>query len=447
LDLHDQIAFQREVQAFRLSGALSPAELSTFTDLHRLDRRQRDLMVASLSSQQIEDYGIRFSDEPVPEHVHSEPLTAMRDAAEAAAPDPLRLNIQAILMDGWFSLDPLLLELLCDAVEHGVNLGFNGLRDLILKAASRPLSAQEAHGLRLGIDENCSRGWTIGYFPVPPFARYRQVPVNTVEKADGSLRVVKNHSKWRPLSTNDLSDHADCPFERLEGVVADFCRAGGLTVSSRRPGHPHAWTPCTVASWDVQHAYPVFQIRAQDRHLTVSFVSGRGWFYRRANDFGNARAGFVWEMLGGRMYTALYQVMSDRLSVSESGRVSVAPPMIFNDGLSTLSRPALGFGYLRGRQNNLSPAGLARHCDPGPPRVGGVDLRAVSRFVDDQFKASARPAEQSTDAKRGGQPASVDRCHLSAAVYQARRKDNPCLRQKWCRETWPGLDRPRILRA
>jgi hypothetical protein len=401
LDLVYKIDYQHEVSVFRESGVLSQKELATFTRLHRLDRPERDLLMSTLSQEQIEAHGLRFSDEVVLPHKRSGPLAALRATAESAAPAPHRLNIQAILMDGWHTLDPLLLELLCDAVECGVNLGYNGLRDLIARAAAFPLSAPEAKILRDSVDENRSRGWTLGYFPHPPFATYRVVPVSLVLKSDGSMRVVKNHSVHCPLSTNDLSDHADCPFERFSGVVENFCHAGGLSSSSRRPGHPHAWTPCTVSSWDVKHAYPLFWIRVQDRHLTVSFIPGRGWVYRRAMDFGNARAGFCWEILGGRMYTALYQVMSDRLSVTASGRVRVAPPPVTNDNLSTLRRPPLGFGHLRGRQNNLAPAGARRVQDSPTRRVGGVSLRGVSRFVDDQFKANARPVAHSTSPSPG----------------------------------------------
>lgn len=376
-----------EAQIAKFESTLSHDDVQLFRKGVRLSLAARRLLLSTLSSDQQESRGLRFPDEPS----HSPPLSEELRAAEAAAdnksaafrPDP---NLQSMLMVLWHVADPLWLDLAVRSYADGINIGFNG--DSGPNGASKSLPANmidmndpdQLDALLAAMRKDISRGNSTDFSKAPLFDWFRAIPAGVVPKKDEAVyRFIKDYSqKGSASSINAMSAKIPSSWCEWASVVSRLHAArGGL-----------------ASSWDIANAYPTLPVRRSDRHLTVSFIEGFGFSSRLRGDMGLARAGFMWELLGGKLLSTFYYVMSFFTTVASNGAVSFAVPSI---GLETASCVRTGSpNYLSScsggfadptREVLLTDAAAALFKRHGfAERLllpNGVDLTDISRWCDD----------------------------------------------------------------
>jgi hypothetical protein len=366
-----------EITSFTLS--LPALDAAVFRTGHRLSTKQRDALLGSMSAEQISSRGLRFSDDGV--DLIDTPACAASRLARRADSEPATASYLAILMDGWHTIDPLMMELAVDIFRNGINLAFNGDRemptpDIIPPNMTRPHKPEHAvlvSAMQADIDAGKADGW----FTEPPFPNCRPIPAGMVEK-DFSLpkddpkawRIVKNYSH-SARSVNAETDTVISPFQRWSSTVDQFIGAGRDSFAVK---------------FDKESAFPSLSIRIQDRFLTTSFVPKRGWTHRRRGDFGHKTCGFRWEAPIGRLLSSLYHTMSYRLRC-KAGSISLLPPPAFDMTCDPLVPPPEGFCAWSDVDLMLSPRAIPTYARLDGAHFiqahGLVDLRRTARWVDD----------------------------------------------------------------
>lgn len=385
--------------------SLSPWERSCFLSNTRLPDLDADphptplrvQLLATRSPEEQEQLALRFPDEPP--RGPTPPASEERRTAEAISdknsagfrPNP---GIETLLMTLWYVADPLWLDLVARSWRDGVNLGFNGDPG---PGSATNLSKlppnmfdhgdTEQHDVvRKAMEKDISRGNATDFSPLPLFDWTRVIPCGAVPKKDSDVwRFIKNYSFSTPLtaSINDESASIKSSWCSLPDTLRRFITNSGGGASS----------------WDVSNAYPFLRIRDCDRHLTTTHVPGLGFSHRLRGDMGLARCGFLWELLGGRVLSTLYFVLSFSTTVHPDGSVICSPPSLsrnFMDEARVISptRPpsSRGFGDI---SEELMLTDHARRYFTAPSsqallrRSVGVNLTDVSRWCDDFFSCAA----------------------------------------------------------
>lgn len=371
-------------------ATLSPSDLALFRAGSRMSKPRRDAILANMPSDVREERALRFPDEPS----LCPPPSSERDAAEAEAAQRSAefrppFAVQATLMVLWYHADPLWLELLVSSMSFGVNLGFNGdsgpagASDPSVKPVNMfdPSDPEQFELLRQAMLKDIKRGNCTAFTSNPLFEWYRLIPAGVVPKKDEAIwRFVKDYNeRHSPLSVNAQTAKIRPEWCSWEKVIRRFrASVGGL-----------------ASAWDISNAYPWLLIRPQDRHMTVSYIPGLGWSHRLRGDMGNARIGYLWEILGGKNFSTVMYVLSFYTTIDFQG-VPVISPELFappphlraaaTDLHPNLSPSAGGYANVD-REIMLTDASLKFfQSDPQQAlltREDGVDLTDVSRWCDD----------------------------------------------------------------
>lgn len=301
--LHDDLIYFR--------SRLCSEDRDAFDATRRLTPTRRAQLLATLSPEERVRRGLRFADEPSPFR-DTASHAAIRDNPSIPTPPHPRPRAQAILMDLWFYADPLQLDLAVDAMTRGINVAYNGPYST-RKARNMTRTPCELEAMRSAIDVEVAEGRMAGWFNVPPFETYRVIPLGTVpKKGTTDLRPVDNYSVFRQYGINALSDDVSVPSRRLDHAVENMIAAGEDVV---------------FVKWDIDKAYQVNAVRAQDQWLTVAHVPERGYSYRLYCPFGLKASGFRFENTGRIVHT-LYAVFQHRLSFDpRAGSMTVHPPL------------------------------------------------------------------------------------------------------------------------
>lgn len=386
-------------------STLTPWEHACFVQGTRLPDPDKDphnpplrtQCLNTLAPSEREQLALRFPDEPPPGPVP--PRTPERAAAEAEAdkkssdfrPDP---NIETLLMTLWYLADPLWLDLVARSWRDGINLGFNG--------DTGPSSASDLDNLphnmfdhndkeqfeivRAAMLKDIKRGNATAFSPHPLFDWSRVIPCGAVPKKDSETwRFIKNYSFKTQFhaSINDESAAIKSSWCSLPETLQRFIdRTGGKT-----------------SSWDVSNAFPFLRIRDCERHLTVTHVPGLGFSHRLRGDMGLARCGYLWELLGGRVLSSLYYVLSFSTTVRPDGTVVCAPPSLspaFMDKARVISATNLpssrGFGDIS-EELMLTDAAKLHFAEPAQQahllHDNAVNLTDISRWCDDFFSCAS----------------------------------------------------------
>ena len=384
------------IAARAMAVCVDPLQHYVFGGMARLSVEEREACLATLPDGEAEARMAIFPDEPAD---HVPPMTPVRAKLEAEAEvkaDEYRppLNVAFILCVLWPFCDPLWLDLVARSATEGFNLGFRGPRGPDGNPPSRRpknmfKTRQQKAVVLDALGEDILRGNATGFSLIPLFAWFRIIAAGVVPKKGAKpWRFVKDYTERKSLfSINALSAKIKLTWCSFYAVLVCFVGAiGGL-----------------VSTWDISNAYPSFRIRPQDRHLAMAFIEGSGFSGRISGDMGNARSGYAWEILGGRLLSTLYFVLSFVTTVADDGTVTVDL-----EGLPTCLRagqrpfpdlnpepPAGGFCDPT-QERQLHDAARAFFASPEMQarlqRPNGVDLTAVWRWVDDFFDIQADPA-------------------------------------------------------
>jgi hypothetical protein len=283
--LSELLVTERRRRSFR--NTLSKADLAVFDSGHRLSKHDRDALLATMSPEEITSGGFRFADEAVSSPAEVNPdLRRMRDKFEAAAKPIRKLKIHSVLMDAWHLLDPLQLELICDAEAYGINMGYNGPRNFCSHPRNRSSAALRPKVAASVLQKSIDKGFVIGWCPDMPYENCLTNPIALVEKAnaDPPYRMILDTKEKLPipsgLSQTELTDEVKQSFQPFDETVEEFKNSGR-----------GAWG----IGLDVKDAYPTNGVREQDRHLTCVHVPGYGWGYFAGAPFGMRASGYRWE--------------------------------------------------------------------------------------------------------------------------------------------------------
>lgn len=386
---------------------LTPEERSTFQRRHRLSPQQRDHLLSQYTKQELEDNGLRFSDQDSP--FRDDAQHARRRAHASVpygshpVPDPTLL-----LTELWHYADPLLLELTADAWVHGVNVGFHGPFETA-EATNMTSNLREQQQLVDLWIEEIRGGRSKGFFSEPPFIHYHLIPAGFVLKKDETKRPVDNFSKHNDNSVNARSDRVRTFTPPFSGAVRHLHDAG---LDGR------------LLSWDKEKAYQTLRIRECDQWLTVArfpiaalrhrpvefgelqrrhnllqpgVPMGKFFYaYRTHCPFGLAASGYRWDVCGGKAHNTLYQVMQHRIRVNETGTVTLRPQRRYrqvhqlgtDDIPQTLTAAQDTYRVCLAQASDdtlLHPLGRTRlqALRPQTPPRQGVCLDNVARNVDD----------------------------------------------------------------
>ncbi len=148
-----------------------------------------------------------------------------------------------------------------------------------------------------------------------------------------------------------------------------------------------------IVKWDEEGAYAQIRIREVDRPLTTFHVPTRGWSQRVAGDFGNATCGYAWDAVGRAIVTA-FHIMSHR-AVIQGSKVRLKKLKL--EGVEVPDEwqgSTQGWAKRSRKEVMLSPRG-ERILEGMEVKVeeGMVDMRYVSRWVDDFIKVSKNKQE------------------------------------------------------
>lgn len=393
------------------AGLPDDASRATFRSGHRLTKKQRNDILNRLEPDQIAAKGLRFSDGPSPyrDDDHHARIRATPSLISVPQPPP---DPGPLLADLWYFADPLLLELTVDTWKNGANLGYSG--DFTTDTApNMARTRDELRNVAAVITEEITAGRVRGFYPVPPFLRYKVIPAGLTPKKDGSLRPIDNFSAHGHASVNAQSDHVEIGYPGFAAGINNLRSAGNKGK---------------LLSWDVEKAYANNPIRLQCQWLTVmrlpfdaldddpahqdrltkqwrlltGSTTGRPKFiyaYRTHCSFGLAASGFRWEACGGKPLIAYYAANQHRVVVlPRPGRIAMMPHTHFpldnhgNDQLladrhtepAVLDAPDDSIIHPVGHQR-LKVLHTRRHVLSRRYR-NDVDLCSIARNVDDFFK-------------------------------------------------------------
>eukprot|EP00808_Paulinella_micropora_P002041 g56453.t1 len=230
---------------------------------------------ASVSSELVSSFGLRWSGEPVqggPDRLQVLNATGSPDffplpAARAA-------QIEAILADLWCCIDPLFLDLAVDGLVYGANLCFNGDRDRTLIVPSYASATGQHEFVQAQLDSEIAKGWLAGWFSSPPFPAFRSPPLGTVAKDGGSdLRIIVDSSAGGEGSLNGGSAPLFSTFPSWPRVCNTIYRAHSAARGDT--GGKRAW----MIKFDVEAAFRQIPIRPQDWPLCVLHWAERHLVY------------------------------------------------------------------------------------------------------------------------------------------------------------------------
>eukprot|EP00808_Paulinella_micropora_P000448 g49020.t1 len=261
-----------------------------FLSLARLAPDVRRAEAASVSSELVSSFGLRWSGEPV-----------------QGGPD--RLQIEAILADLWCYIDPLFLDLAVDGLVYGANLCFNGDRDRTLIVPSYASATGQHAFVQAQLDSEIAKGWLAGWFSSPPFPAFRSPPLGTVAKDGGSdLRIIVDSSAGGEGSLNGGSAPLFSTFPSWPRVCNTIYRAHSAARGDT--GGKRAW----MIKFDVEAAFRQIPIRPQDWPLCVLHWAER-WVVPLRLTFGARVSPGIWERFGFILEALLRLWLPGRVSL------------------------------------------------------------------------------------------------------------------------------------
>lgn len=175
---------REEVEISRFVNSLSKEEQSLFNQGRRLSLTHRTHLLKHLPAQLIIDRGLIFPDDPEDDPPIAWGPELMAQGVPPSGSYRHAFRLAPILMDGWYTLDPLQLDLIAAVVRCGGSRRYHGDKTL-------PPSPMPKHGKKFVADpssflEQCQQeikeGLRSPFSPTPPFDNCRFVAVNTVPK-------------------------------------------------------------------------------------------------------------------------------------------------------------------------------------------------------------------------------------------------------------------------
>jgi hypothetical protein len=253
--IREEAAAERE-QMRRLTASLTPSQRRTLASRHRLSRADRNRLAEAMSDDERTRRGLRFADEPTSNTVPDPTLHPLPET------DWRLLNI---LLDGWFTMDPLALELFIDGITNGFNACYNGDRTAsTLPANINNINHQSA---RQHIPETVQLLELEHQKGKLRFTRQSMLPdailtpIGIREKVGvGSYRLISDQTA---SGVNGDTDKLSCNFTKFDGFVKLF--------SAAQPGG-------YGFGLDKQAAFQSLPRRPADFHLAVIYHAGIGGF-------------------------------------------------------------------------------------------------------------------------------------------------------------------------
>jgi hypothetical protein len=253
--ISDEATAERE-QMRRLEASVTPSQLATLTSRHRLNRSDRDRLAEAMTDDERTRRGLRFADEPT--------TNTLPDPSLHPLPETdWRLN--NILLDGWFTMDALTLELFIDGVTNGFNACYNGER-----TATEPpsiinninhLSARQHVPETVQLLELEQQKGKLRFTRESMLPDAILTPIGIREKeGTDSYRLITDQTA---SGVNCNTDKLSCNFTKFDGFVKLFSAA----------------QPCGYGfGLDKQAAFQSLPRRPADFHLAVIYHAGIGGF-------------------------------------------------------------------------------------------------------------------------------------------------------------------------
>jgi hypothetical protein len=192
-------------------------------------------------------------------------------------------------MDAWHHIPPLELEHLCDAITHGANVCYNGVRSGFTKPENMPSATRRPRITKALLKEQVEKGILSGFYAEPPFADLKVSPLGIVDKDVNAkalskrFRQIVDFSSPAGSSINDGTPKQDLSFDRVDGAIRMFLLAGFLSF---------------MLVWDKASAYTSIDIRPEDYHLHGLFWPTLGFCYATRALFGARSSAYLWEPRG-----------------------------------------------------------------------------------------------------------------------------------------------------
>ena len=258
-----------DINTFRLSLSVSDRDL--FDSGHRLSLVDRQNRLRAISPETIRSKGIRFSDEvslfPGPVVSDVEKLRLEKLLLSAPLAKPSTYLPKSFLMTLWHFYDPLLLELIVDGIVNGVNMCYDGQREIPTVVSNMKSALEHLDVVAELVQREINLGWTRGWFAEKTFVNLFVSSIGIVPKVDvpagpDDWRIIKDLS--RPLSTsiNDSISKLVCNYSSFDDIVYRFVQAG---------------RGCWILKFDIFKAFPSICVRQQDLHLCGIFVQDLGY--------------------------------------------------------------------------------------------------------------------------------------------------------------------------
>lgn len=287
-------AVREEAEIKQFEDSLSAADVALFRAGRRLSAADR----VRLRSEKDEEYNLRHGMWFAEDGCQDVPTPT--DEARALFMDPLRrqtsFKFRLWLMDLWFVLDPLVLDLLIDMFIHGVNLGLDeDLRQLSRQQASVPpmrsvTEMEDGEAVLIAEAEKvCAEGGThCGPTVDPAFSG------KTIALLARSGLVPKQSGKWRWITdfrrvSSQLNGRSpnDCahkfwsfPFPR-DALIESFIANIG----------PDSF----AVGVDKKAAFTSLLKRVQDVPWGTLFVRGFGHLFTHYMQFGFVNSNAIWD--------------------------------------------------------------------------------------------------------------------------------------------------------
>ena len=372
----DESAFRKELEMFR--SRLSSVERECFDDCRRITPQQFDFLISQLTPEQMESRGLRSSKEL--HDLRSQRAKGTPSFSPVAKPPP---RFQAILMDLWHYADVLWLDMAMDVLVRGINMGYKGPRDTLIRGKNMARSSKDFDIAIETWEKDFTQGNAVGWFPEAPFDTGIVNGTGATRKKDGTWRGIDDLSG---SGLNQASDKCTIPYMNFDKTVEEFevvtqraFRQGATAVSNKH---------------DVKGAYKINPIHPADQHLTQVHIPSKGYAYRTHAGFEGAVYGYRWELYGGSLLSTSYHVADRCLHMDDQGEIHHSQPTSYDDSqwfsrwrqytsLLDLSHHAAtdGVGIMlsevgRGRLKTIKQAPLG--------------ISGMSRWVDDWYKTFLR---------------------------------------------------------
>ena len=290
---------RRQIKAFRLS--LSSESRKAFDLGRRLLPATRAALLSTMTAAEISAAGLRFTPDAT--------STLPPGWSEAASKRPPPIDVQVLLMDLWDYVDVLWLDFCADVHLHGQVLGFTGVRGELPRSSITRWEQRLRERFKEQQVARLAVGRLVGPFPYRIFKNRPLLAVVTAYKHDGTPRFCLDFSR---AGVNSACDYVYIGPQSFDDAIRAMLAAGRWGFG---------------ALWDVASAFEVIMIHPSDADLTESFVPDIGYVYQAAGAFGAATCGYRWQVVGGRLLSTSYHVMSFRCAfVPSKDFVAVAPP-------------------------------------------------------------------------------------------------------------------------